>query len=199
MDGLKAYRYFMALKLHFTTTTFDVFVNRGHVKITPSKFATRNDRFLFEKLAKVFPNDKDFIQYVASNYMYGNPNMIYDHQEGQINYTEYIKRKQSMTHVFASDLATIVNSGSNYTFSGTNIPDMLQLLLAKRITVETVIILDAFDGIINKMKESPQVALLFSTDLLRLEKSRKFVTYDSYKVAAPYQQFIEDIKGNTNG
>jgi hypothetical protein len=48
MDGFKAYRYYLAIKLHFTTDKFNVFENRGNVKGTREAFNARNDRYIFE-------------------------------------------------------------------------------------------------------------------------------------------------------
>ena len=63
MDGYKAYRYYLAIKLHFTTDKFDVFQNRGNVKGTREAFNARNDRYIFEKLAQKRSDDKEIIQF----------------------------------------------------------------------------------------------------------------------------------------
>ena len=44
MDGFKAYRYYLAIKLHFTTDKFNVFENRGNVRGTREAFNVRNDK-----------------------------------------------------------------------------------------------------------------------------------------------------------
>lgn len=198
MDGFKAFKYYTAIKLHYTNPKFDVFVNRGRVKGSFSSFTNRNDRMLFEKIARQFPNDKDCIQYIAANFMYGNPNLVYHADEAMDNYKEYIRRKQAITRIFAVDLATIIDSGADYDFSGQKIPDVIQLLMAKKISLETIVILNDMDGIVEKMKQS-SVALLMGDELLKIEKSKGFVKYDSYKVMGLYQNFLEEIKGNTNG
>ena len=199
MNGFKVYRYYIALKLHFTTAKFNVFVNRGHVKGSYDKFIMRNDRMLFERLAKQYPTDKECIQFLAANFMYGNPNMIYEQNDAVANYKEFQRRRQSMTHVFTNDLNIITNSGAQYDFSGSKIPDVLQLLLSKRITLETMVILNDFDGIVDKMKQNSAIALLMENELLLIEKSKGFVRYDSYKVMNAYQTFIEDLIGTANG
>ena len=48
MDGFKAYKYYMAIKLHFTSLKYNVFETRGHVKGTRDTFNSRNDRYIFE-------------------------------------------------------------------------------------------------------------------------------------------------------
>lgn len=195
MDGFMAYKYYMAIKLHFTNPKFDVFVNRGRIRITRERFEARNDHYLFEKLARQYPQDKDYIRFCASNFMYGNPELVYKANEAAANFKEYTRRKQSMTKVFTDDLATIVNSGARHNFSGNQIPDVLQLYLAKRITLETMVILNDLEAFVERVRENPQ-AVLIADDLLLIEKSKRFVTYDTNRILIPYQDFLEDIAAN---
>ena len=51
----------MAIKLHFTKDSFNVFKNRGVVKGTREAFYARNDRYMFERLARKHPVDHRFI------------------------------------------------------------------------------------------------------------------------------------------
>jgi hypothetical protein len=198
MDGFRAFKYYTALKLHFTDPKFDVFVNRGRVRGTLQRFQMRNDRLLFEKLARQFPIDKEYIQYIASNLMYDNPDVVYQSDEGMANYKEFLRRRQSITRVFQDDLDTIVKSGAQYKIVDDNIPDVIQLLISKKITIETAVILNQLDDFIGKI-ESNHVHLMFGNLIMRIVKSTKFVKYDSYKVMNHYQNFIEEVKGTTNG
>lgn len=200
MNGFKAFKYYTAIKLHFTSPSFNVFANRGHVKGSLQRFKLRNDHMIFEKMARLYPTDKQFIQYVASNFMYGHSAMIYETEEGVANYKEYLRRRQAITHVFENDLNTITNQQSDqYDFSGSKIPVVIQLLLSKRITLETVVILDQLDGILGKLKSNNHIALMLESEMLRIEKAKGFVKYDSDKVMRHYQSFLQEIQGNTNG
>lgn len=199
MDGFKAFQYNTALKLHFSSSKFNVFINRGRLRGSYQKFSTRNDRGLFDKVAIMYPNDRDCIRFLASNYMYGNNEPVYDTTEAVTLYNEYQRRRQSITKVFTDDLSTITNSGATYDFSRHQIPDVVQLYLSNVITLETIVILNDFDDIVSKIKQSDQLSLLISDQLLVIEKSKGFIKYDPYKIMGPYQQFLEDIKGNTNG
>lgn len=199
MNGFTAFKYYTAIKLHFTSPKFNVFVNRGRVRGSHQKFLMRNDYLLFEKLAKQYPNDKDCIQYIASNFMYGNPNVVYEQDEGVANYKEYLRRKQSITRVFANDLDTILKEGAQLNFSGSTIPDILQLYMSKRITIETLVILNDLHDIMTMMKDNQHLQLILGDELLRIEKSKGFVKYDSYKVMQPYQSFLEELQGTTHG
>lgn len=202
MDGFKVFKYYTAIRLHFTDSKFDVFTNRGRVRGSADKFYHRNDRMLFEKVARSHPNDKECIQFIASNFMYDHADLIYDLPCAEQMFKEYNRRKQSITKVFADDLDTIIKSGAEYDqyeFIGHKIPDVIQLFLAKKITIETMVILNHFDGIVQKLQQGTQLALMLESDLRRIEKSTRFVKYDSHKVMGPYLNFLEEIQGNTNG
>jgi hypothetical protein len=194
MDGFKAYKYYLAIKQHFTNQKFDVFQNRGRMRGSLETFRSRNDHYIFEKLARKYPNDKDFIQYCAANFMYGHTDFIWNDQAGYEMYVTYISRKQSITNVFKQDLATIINNEASYDFGGQKIPDVIRLWLGGRITIETLVILNDFDGFVTKLKSNDHIKLLIGDDLLRLEKSKGFVKYDSYRVVNHYLNFIEELK-----
>jgi hypothetical protein len=199
VDGFTAFKYYTALKLHFTSEKFDVFVNRGRVKGSYATFASRNDRLLFEKIARMFPTDKQCIQFIAANFMYGNANVVYNIEQSLENFRTFERRKQAITRVFTDDIDTIINSGAQYDFSGHKIPDIIQLYIANRITLETVVILNDLDSIVDNAKQSSHMSLLLGDELLRIEKSKRFVKYDRSKIIGQYQRFIEEVKGTENG
>lgn len=199
MDGFKAYKYYMALKLHFTDPRFNVFVNRGRVRGTRDKFMARNDRMIFEKLARQFDTEKEYIQYIAASLMYGHSQVVYEPSDAMANYKEFLRRRQSITKIFTDDLAKIIDTGAQYNFSGQDVPDLLQLLMSKQITLETMVILNDLDAIVDKMKQNNQIVLLLGDELMRIEKSKGFIKYDSARIMSPYLSFLEDLKGNANG
>lgn len=202
MDGFKAYKYYIAVKLHFTKDSFDVFKNRGGVKGTREAFNARNDRYIFEKLARKFPVDRDLIQYYVSNFAYGNENVAYDLAESEENYAEWNRRKQSITKIFADDLNKILMDAYkrkikepaiiNFTFN--QYPSILNLYLGKQIGIETLRILDDFDNLLEPWKQNTSMVLLWENEIRRVEKVKGFVKYDSYKIMATYQSYKEEIK-----
>ena len=89
MDGFKAFKYYLAIKLHFTNPKYNVFERKGKLRGTRETFLTRNDHYLFEKIARRFDNDQQLIRYIASNFMYDNPNVVYNEAEAEENFVEY--------------------------------------------------------------------------------------------------------------
>ena len=195
MDGFAAFKYYVALKLHFSNPKFNVFANKARLKGTRDTYGNRPDVKLFEKLARQF-DDRQYIQYIASNLMYGNTDPIYNHAEAMDNYKEFLKRKQSITRVFANDLDTILNSGAKYNFSGLIIPDVIQLLLAGKITLETVVILDSLDDLVTKVRQNNQIVLLLGDELIKIEKAHGFVKFNMDKVKNLFNTFKGELKLN---
>lgn len=192
MDGFKAFKYYLAIKLHFTNPKYNVFERKGKLRGTRETFLTRNDHYLFEKIARRFDNDQQLIRYIASNFMYDNPNVVYNEAEAEENFIEYNRRRQSITKVFADDVQRIVESGNKT-------PNILQLYLGKKITIETAVILNDLENCISSLKDTESNALLWGDEILRIEKSKGFVKYDSYKVVPVYMSMCEELKGKVNG
>jgi len=201
VDGFKAYKYYIAIKLHFSKDNFDVFKNRGAVKGTREAFNARNDRYIFEKLARKYPVDKDIIQYFVANFAYGSDSVVYSQDDAESNLIEWTRRKESITKIFSDDCSTILmdaykkklkeSSVKNFTFN--QYPSILTLYLGKQISLETLRIIDDFEPVIETWKSNSSMILLWENEIRRVDKSRGFVKYDSQKVQSIYQSFKEEL------
>ena len=201
MDGFKAYRYYLAIKLHFTTDKFNVFQNRGNVRGTREAFNARNDRYIFEKLANKYSDDRDIIQFFVANFAYGSDNAIYAGQEAEENYTEWIRRKQSITKIFIDDLAKLLTyiethklkHTALFNFTENEYPVTLNMFVGGKLAMETLRIIDDFTGIIDKWKENVSVKYIWENEMRRITKLTGFVKYDKIKVEKIYNHFLEEI------
>ena len=202
MDGFKAYRYYLALKLHFTSEKFNVFENRGNVKGSREAFEARNDRYIFEKLARKFNSDRDIIQFFVANFAYGNESAIYEGQQAEENLVEWIKRKQSITQRFIDDLATILThtevnrlpQTSIFNFIDSAYPVTLELFVGGKVSIETLRIIDDFYPIIAKWQDNTSIKYIWNQELLRIKKLTGFVKYDRIKAEKIFSHFMEEIE-----
>lgn len=201
MDGFKAYKYYIAIKLHFSKDNFDVFKNRGAVKGTREAFNARNDRYIFEKLARKYSVDKDIIQYFVANFAYGSDSVVYSQADAETNLIEWTRRKESITKIFSDDCSTIlmdaykkkIKESSVINFTSNQYPSILTLYLGKQISLETLRIIDDFEPIVESWKSNSSMLLLWENEIRRVDKSRGFVKYDSKKVESIYQSFKEEL------
>jgi len=201
VDGFKAYRYYLALKLHFTSEKFNVFENRGNVKGSREAFEARNDRYIFEKLARKFNNDRDIIQFFVANFAYGNESAIYAGQEADNNLAEWNRRKQSITKIFIDDLASLLTyveinklpTSSIFDFNFNEYPAALKLFLGGKISIETLVIVNELDHIVEHWLDNSTVQYIWSNELLRIKKLIGFVKYDKDKLRKIFTHFVEEL------
>ena len=200
MDGFKAYRYYLAIKLHFTTDKFNVFENRGNVKGTREAFNARNDRYIFEKLARKHEDDREIIQFFVSNFAYGNDSAIYAGQEAEDNFLEWNKRKQSISKVFVDDLATLLThvevnklkQSAIFNFTDNEYPVALKLYIGRKISIETLRIIDDEHPVLENWKLNNSVKYIWDDDLRRITKLTGFVKYDRIKIKKIFEHFMEE-------
>jgi hypothetical protein len=203
MDGFKAYRYYLAIKLHFTTDKFNVFENRGNVRGTREAFNARNDRYIFEKLATKHEDDKEIIQFFVSNFAYGNDTAIYAGQEAEDNFLEWQKTKQSITKVFIDDLASMLmhvetnklKHTAIFGFTENEYPVALKMFIGGKITIESLRILDDITNVIEDWKNHSSVKYIWDDELRRVTKLTGFVKYDKIKLGKIFEHFKEEIAG----
>lgn len=201
VDGFKAYRYYLALKLHFTSEKFNVFENRGNVKGSREAFNARNDRYIFEKLARKIGNDRDIIQFFVANFAYGNESAIYAGQEADDNLAEWNKRKQSITKIFIDDLASLLTyveinklpTSSIFDFNFNEYPAALKLWLGNKISIETLVIVNELDHIVEHWLDNTSVQHIWGSELLRIKKLTGFVKYDKEKLRKIFKHFVEEL------
>ena len=201
MDGFKAYKYYIAVKLHFTKDNFDVFKNRGNLKGTRDAFNARNDRLMFERLARKFPVDKDLIQYYVANFAYGSDAAVYSMEEAESNLIEWNRRKQSITKIFSDDCNKILLDACKnklkkddvFNLTNKGYSSILKLFLGKQISIETVRIIDDFHPIVEPWKQNSSMVLLWETEIRRIEKSKGFIKYDTAKIKKVINIFLNEL------
>jgi hypothetical protein len=198
MTGFKAFRYYLALKLHFNNDKYNVFENKGNIKYSYENFNSRNDRHIFEKLARKFDTDKELIQFLVANFAYGHDNMIFAIEEANEYYLEWQKRKQSITRVFKDDLNTIeLESQKNalsldqiINFTLNEYPSIIKLYLGKKIAIESLSILNDLLDFIPKWKQNQSGMLILEADIRKIEKVKGFVKYEAERIKPIFNEFI---------
>lgn len=202
MDGFRAYKYYLAVKLHFTTDKYDVFETRGNVKGSREAFDARNDRLIFEKLARRFEKDQDLIQYLVANFAYGNSDVAYHNEDATAHYDLWRKRKQSITQNFVNDLATMLTAMENsgiikernrmFNFVDGEYPVALTLYIGGKISIETLRIIDDVYPILGAWKKNP-ASFIWEDELRRITKLTGFVKYNKSKIAEIFHHFTEEL------
>ena len=201
MDAFRAYRFYLATKLHFTTDKYNVFETKGAVTCSRDSFEKRNDRYMFSKLAQKFYSESAYIQFLASNFIYGNPNMIYSGSEADENYVEWQRRKQSATKLFSDDCDTLINLNKSIdeiiNCTNNQLPYIIALYIGKKINIETVRILDDNLGFVDKWEGI--VHTMFADQIRIIKKANGFIKYDKNKIRPVLNNFLEQTWNYKDG
>jgi hypothetical protein len=189
VSDYEAYKLYMAVKLHFTTS-YDVFKYNGKINCPIATFNKRNDRKIFARLAERFSTPKEIIDYYVANFAYGNKNIIYSADEADDNHEVWLKRKESRTYEFSKQMNFLLmyleNNRKTYheLFDiESGIPDLLKLYVGGELHLETLVIIDEYE---NFLPTWEPLVLIWGDQLQILNKVKRFVKFDKNKLQYTY-------------
>jgi len=152
MTPVEVYKTYVSLKNHFTKLDYDYIKYNGKVRASESSFYKRKDRFWFEKLSRQ-KKDEEIVNFFISNFaLIDDPQQVWIGEiikNGEDNYKEWQKRIQSLSYFFREEIeTTFLNENFDNVFyiSGSKHPKILKLFLSKKVSLETLIILDKILG-----------------------------------------------------
>lgn len=158
MHGFDVYKTYLAFKQHFSKESFDFFKYEGKVKAKEETYQSRNDFYFFETLARTL-TDQEIKEYLLASFVSASdPAKVWIGDikvNGKANWLVWTKLIESITYAFKQDLCHVVEymeaqacSFDNlFEASGTH-PPLLKLYIARRINLESIIILDIVLGFI---------------------------------------------------
>jgi len=180
-DAFDIYVYYLALKRHFTSN-YDFFKYNGKVKANAMSFENRKDKFFFYKLSKK-KEAKDSI--ILAN-MLANPNAwageLLDDKAESI-YKEWIKRKQSLTYQFKSDIINLDDDfNDNFVVHDGQHPRLLKLYMMNDISLETLVMICDITNCIGHWEKNISDTIVFPDINKLVRKYRPFLDYDKPKM-----------------
>ena len=144
MEAYDAYKIYHALKLHFTSD-YDYNKYNGKANVSVDSFLKRNDRPFFGRVSRKYKDDtKDFF---ISNFIVNPKGWVGNFNEE--NYLNWKKRNQSLKYNYKSELIELFHKVESFDeiFQGNGQhPLLLKQLMSKRISLETVSILESILG-----------------------------------------------------
>ena len=183
--GYGAYLLFLALRTHFTNAKYDYFLMNGKLRASRETYERRMDKGIFEKLAKEH-NAKDLRDFYIANLL-EDKHYIADFIDDQASdiYTNYTKRRQSLSYVCSNDLDRVFNQNDPrvpFATSDDRYPDIVMLFLRRSIGIETLVILDDFTGFTRKFDTYYEDDVIWPRISQKISKFRPFLKYDKVKM-----------------
>ena len=162
MHGVDVYRTYLAFKQHFSNENFDFFKYEGKVKAKEETYQQRSDFYFFETLARKL-TDQEVKEYMLASYVSAeDPSKVWIgdiKRSGRNCWLAWKKQQSSMRYTFEQDIESMVNfleeKGHSFnhlfeTLGGYHHPPLFKLFINRRVSLETLIILDIVLGYISE-------------------------------------------------
>jgi hypothetical protein len=185
MDAYDVYRLYMAIKLHFTTESYDISKTKGMVKDCKNSFLKRKDIIAFRKLGEKY-SKKEIIDFLVANFTRGDKyGGVFD-SESEEAYENWKIRQQKLSYVFKQDINNILLEAEKtledpFTANNGKHPLIVRLYLGGKISLETVIILDKLFDFKYSNDNILQYDFIWKDISLLIKKYRIFVKIDKEK------------------
>lgn len=195
MEAYDVYRLYMAMKLHFTTDSYDISKSKGMVKDCRNAFLKRKDILAFRKLGEKY-SKKEIIDFLVANFTRGDRyGGVFDH-EAEEAYENWKNRRDKLSYIFSQDISLILleaekNNEDPFTTTGGKHPLIVRLYLGGKISIETLIILDKLFNFRYSNDTVLQYDFVWKEVSLLISKYRIFVKIDKEK----YLQMWNKEKG----
>lgn len=183
MTGFETFRYYMSLKLHFTSDYDALKYNFKCSAVKPKSYNNRTDRFFFEKLGSSFTDPEELLKYFVANFVANKTRWI--REMSLSDYHKFQGTIDAFTYIFKTDISTIdrvirgfeadgpLSLNRILSINASGISPIIDLFMKKKISLETVTCIDIHVAFIKDLRKS-------SNDPLGLYKET-FDLIENYK------------------
>ena len=186
-DGFSVYKTYLAVKLHFTSASYDYHKYEGKINAKLDTFTSRNDRYFFHKLSKQYKED-EILDFFVVNFAKDDKKWVKSllENDGKGNYLEYRKYKESVSYHFRSDCSLLYDyiGGDMARFNDVLLvhngqhPTMLRLLLQRKINIQSAIILDSVLSYSKNWSKDITEKIVWPKIAFKMAKLKGFVKYN---------------------
>ena len=173
--GYQAYQMYLALQRHFSSS-YDYFKYQGKVNASVDAYNKRNDFYSFEKLGKIVPQ-KEWMMFFVAHFL-DKPN-CWIKDMSKADYETYKTKLKNFPKQFQEEIEYIASQYSPPDLvvveDDFTIPLLHDLCIKKKISIETIILIDMFYSFIDNHEKVIKVPMLWPQHILKLKKYRPFV------------------------
>ena len=188
MNEYSVYKMYLALKLHFTTDSYDVIANKGRVRASKQAFAKRKDLYSLKKISKTY-TDEEVVNFLVSNFVSGDRwGGMFDSEAGE-RYTDWKRKIESLSYIFKNDLEVIssekevnnIKYDDMFKLYKTEHPYIIKMFLRKDITLETLVILEKLAPFVSNFDNELSEDLIWPDISRLIKKYKPFLKIDKEK------------------
>ncbi len=140
MEPIDVYLMYCAMKAHFSKNDYDFFTYKGKSRVPRNSFYKRKDRGFFVKLSRKY-SEEDLKNYLVANFVIDRRGYIANFNDK--NYEQWKEKRSNFYNIFTKEIRPLVkNFNPLFEVKNSEHPILLKEYLGKRVSLETLIILD---------------------------------------------------------
>jgi hypothetical protein len=190
-EGYDAYTLYLGIKLHFHSKDYDFIKYNGKVKSDINSFLKRKDKYHFGKLFKTHKQElQDF--YIANlslkDLWAGD---LLDNECVKV-YKDWKNRNQKLSYLFETEVSDLLrkrNINKVLEVKNGQHPILLKEFMGKKISLETICIMDEIIGFTKDWEKSISETLVYPDIQNRINKYKSFISVDYKK----YKEVLIDL------
>lgn len=191
MDAFDAYKVYIALKAHFSSN-YDYRKYGGKTSAKMDAFIKRRDRHFFAKVGRKYGKETE--EFFIANFIASPKGWIGEFNDE--NYVEWKKRTQSLTYNFQSEMEMITDTVESFDelFECRNgqHPLLLKQYLSKRISLETMVILERILGFVRQFDRDIEEDFVWPDKKNLIENYKLLLTFDETKCKLTLRSMVQE-------
>lgn len=186
MTGYEAFCIYNALKMHFTSDSYDYFLYNGKTKISVDSFEKRKDKYFFYKLSRRNVKE-DYIDFLVSNFVYDEDvwvGKLVD-EDALMVHRERMKTIQALTYNVSEDFSRILSVShdpNDVLKVNSDYPTLLTMMLQNDIKIETVCILNSIMNFFPHWSKKINDSIRWPMIRKKCIKYTPFIQFDKQKM-----------------
>jgi len=185
MTGYEAFCIYNALKMHFTTDSYDYFRYNGKTRVSIDAFENRKDKYYFYKLSRRNTKE-DYIEFLVSNFIQDENVWVGTllTEEALTIHRERMKIIQSLSYTINDDLSKMLEQTANpneLLVVNDTYPKLLKMVLYKEIKLETVCILNSLMNFFPMWNKNIRDTIRWPQIYKKCLKYTPFIHFDKQK------------------
>jgi hypothetical protein len=198
VTGYEAFGLYQAVKLHFTTDSYDFLKYGGKSRITVDVFENRKDKYHFYKLSRRLTNKDDLIMFLVANFVNSDGIWVGDllMEESEAIYRQRQRVIQSLSYIFENDCRKIFEGVDDPNIilrsEGGDYPKLLTMALRKEIEIETLCLLNKILHFMPLWSKRITDTIRWPEYRRKVEKYAAFIQADTVKYKLILKKVIDE-------
>ena len=195
-SGLAVYMMYNALRLHFTTDSYDYFKYNGKTNTTKESFLTHKNKYAFYRLSRkhTLEDARDFF---VANFLVNDSKWVGEllTEEAEEIYMAWKKRNQSLFYQFESDTQYLLDNFDAHDIIKPvdgSFPVLLMQIMRKKVTLETLVIMNNLMNFLPMWEKKIDDDIVWPMWQRKIKKYAPFVVYDKMKYKNKLKELYEN-------